>query len=159
SLQAGISWSPDGARWATISRDQKTILVHDTSGGRTLEWTLPDNDGAYDCPCWSPDGKWIVAGSYNGALFFWDVAQNKPGPILPKARRGPLSPGGTPGGPTPGAAGPGMTRVFRRQKAEPMPNLKMDVKEVTQVAWSKDGKWLAAAGDDHTIRLFEMPEG
>jgi WD40 repeat protein/serine/threonine protein kinase len=71
-----LAFSPDGARLAVTSsgradRQEQRILIWDVGSGaevRTLNNHLRVNSLAF-----SPDGKQIVAGGFDGALRVWDV--------------------------------------------------------------------------------------
>jgi WD40 repeat protein len=66
--QQHLDFSPDG-RWL-VSMSSKDMMVWETLSGAPL---LRVEDVVWD-PQFSPDGKLLAAGTYNGRLLFWDTA-------------------------------------------------------------------------------------
>ncbi|MBM2815524.1 MAG: yiaD [Ignavibacteria bacterium] len=66
-----IAWEPNGTRLASCS-DDNTIKIWDTYSGIFTK-TLDSNFGIVRSIDWSPDGKYIIAGTGN-TINIWDVA-------------------------------------------------------------------------------------
>ena len=67
-----VSWSPDGKRIVSGSRD-KTLRIWDASSGQSLQ-TLEGHSAGVDSVAWSPDGHRIgsVGGSIGQSLRIWE---------------------------------------------------------------------------------------
>jgi len=65
------SFSPDGARVVTASRDE-TARVWNALTGQPLTQPLKHN-GFVQCATFSPDGKWVVTFSANNTAQLWDA--------------------------------------------------------------------------------------
>ncbi len=66
-----VSWSPDGTRLATGSRDG-TAKVWDAASGREL-LTLRGHAGPVLSVAWSPDGQRLATGNEDGMARVWDA--------------------------------------------------------------------------------------
>ena len=70
-----MSWSPDGSRLATGSRDG-TAKVWDAAGGQEL-LTLKGHTGVVTSVSWSPDGTRLATASHDGTAKVWDAADGR----------------------------------------------------------------------------------
>jgi len=69
-----LSLSPDGKRLAVtvIERSSRDIWIYDPQ--RDAMTRLTFGGGSYYSPIWSPDGRYVVFGSFTGAGMFWTRA-------------------------------------------------------------------------------------
>jgi WD40 repeat protein/serine/threonine protein kinase/tetratricopeptide (TPR) repeat protein len=85
-----LAFSPDGRRLAGVDRDQAKVWDVETSTELlTLHGAPPrTNDGGFNpVLSWSPDGRWLAAGMWDGSLSLWDGGDRPPPGFDPTALR------------------------------------------------------------------------
>ena len=73
----GATFSPDGTRIVTASRD-KTARIWDAATGQQMGEPLRGHGGPVASAAFSPDGKRIVTASWDGTARLWDAATRQP---------------------------------------------------------------------------------
>jgi WD40 repeat protein len=66
-------WSPDGKRLAVIVFMDKTVSVWDVAIGSEERFRGPK--APVISVAWSPNGKQLAAGGYDGAIWIWDLTK------------------------------------------------------------------------------------
>ena len=126
---ACIAFSPDGNTFATGGFDN-TLRLWDTTTGKAK--IIKEHNGWVESLAFSPDGKTIASGSLDATLRLWDVHT--------------------------GAA----KRVIRLSNTEPVEEnqaIRELGKEIVDIAFSPDGKTIAAAASDPNIYLWDVETG
>jgi RNA polymerase sigma factor (sigma-70 family) len=127
-----VAFSPDGKTVATGSMD-KTIHLWDPATGKEKR-RLSGHQGDVMAVTFSPDGRVLASGGFDRTLRLWDPARGK------QLRQVELDEAGN-------------ARTFTSSSKYRIN------RGFAAVAFSPDGKTLAAAGRDHTLRLFDAATG
>lgn len=141
----GIDFSPDGKRLATGS-NERTIKVWDANTGKLLQTLRGHSKGIYSLK-YSPDGRTLATGSYDGSVKIWnpDLAEEPfrltgLGTGNSDAKRVAFSPGGRLAGISGGAINH-EAKVYAAQTGRELLALGANV---YTIAFSPDGRFLAA---------------
>ena len=111
----------------------------------------------------SPDGAFLVTGASDGRVVLWDIEEQAEvaeyrfpeAPPGPKVRAVAL----TPGGDGIFAAGSAPPTLWDRASGEVMRQFVGHVGVVQSLAVSPGGRYLLSAGDDRTVRLWDIATG
>jgi len=156
-------FSPDGKTLALRWSRLPAIFVYDAATGkniRILGWKAPAEWSSLDpwlhSLAFSPDGKWLVAGTTEKTVQVWDAATGK------EARRLDLDHHGTPGV---AFSGDGRLWVFANrsiriiERATGRTLYEVELKtRIKTLALAPDGKTLAATANDNRVRLWDVPK-
>ena len=155
-----MAFSPDGAQLATAGYD-RLIKLWDVATAKEIR-TLRDHIDAIYALEFTPDGKRIVTGAADRSVKIWDVAtggrlytmsestdggEHDRGLARREARRG----------------GQAWTRRFASggsatRKATLENTLIAHEDAILKLAWSPDGKLLASASADRSVKIFRAAD-
>ncbi|HET8851171.1 MAG TPA: serine/threonine-protein kinase [Ktedonobacteraceae bacterium] len=127
----GVVWSPDGKYIASASEDQ-TVQVWNGKTGRKV-YIHRDYAGIVYAVAWSPDGRRIASANHNHTVEVWPIVLGEG--IRAFANRWLKTLG----------------LVTSTQRGH--------TGEVHVVIWSPDGQYLASAGSDHTVQVWDAASG
>jgi serine/threonine protein kinase len=130
-----VAWSPDGKYIASASEDQ-TVQVWNGKTGRKV-YTYGNYAGIVYAVAWSPDGKRIAAARQDHVVQVWPIILDEGIQTLARRWLWAL----------------GLLTGFKDY------TYRGHTGKVHVVAWSPDGQYLASAGNDHTVQVWDATTG
>ena len=177
-----VAFSPDGGTLVSSEGADKTIVLRDVQTGKTLKTLVDRTDSAgsvkYSPDRWwlrstgshsvkySPDGKIIASGSWDGPIRLWDVQTGRLLRTLIGHKEGAPSIAYSPDGTVLiSGSWDNTIRFWDLHTGELMRTLTGNTTDVEprqgvrSISLSRDGQTLAAATDENVIRLWDAHTG
>ncbi|KAJ5917529.1 hypothetical protein N7466_011083 [Penicillium verhagenii] len=153
-----ITWSPDGSRLASGSRD-KTVRIWDPATGQSVS-TLEGHSHWVRSIAWSPDGSRLASGSGDDTVRIWDPATGQSVSTLEGHNGWVQSIAWSPDGSRLASGSSDKTvRIWDPATGQSVGTLEGHNGWVQSIAWSPDGSRLASGSCDKTVRIWDPATG
>jgi WD40 repeat protein len=155
-----LAFSRSGKTLATTSYD-RLVRLWDVESGRAVDVLKEHTEAVYGV-AFSPDDKWLASGSADRSVKIWDIESGKRLYTLtdatdaistvafhPKERRVTAS----------GADRMIRTWELTAQAGRPVGSIPAHEEGVLQIAYAPDGRTLASAAMDGSVKMWDMTRG
>ena len=155
---SSVSWSPDGKRIASGSRD-KTIKVWDAQSGTCIR-TLTGHTAWVYSVSWSPDGKYIASGAHDNTIRVWDASTGICIHTLDGFTDWVCSIVWSPDSKYIASGSFDSTiKVWDAITGTSIHTLKGHDDLINSVSWSPNSKYIASSSEDNTIKIWDAITG
>jgi len=154
-LRASVDLAPDAARLAIAAENE--VFVWDIPT-KTLRPLYSPKDAAFSVE-FSPDGRWLASGSYDGAIILWNVQRERVEHTYTGHGAGVYGIAFSPDGQT--IASYAVDGTIKLWEVPPNQHLRRQTEHagtVHCVQYSRDGRQLASSGEDG-VRVWDTSSG
>jgi eukaryotic-like serine/threonine-protein kinase len=164
-----VAFSPDGSRLASAAYD-RTVRLWDAVTGKEIR-TLKGHVQTVNCVTFSPDGKRLASGSGDQTVKVWDLESGQElfalhghtagvwGVAFSADSRHLASGGSDRTVKVWDATRPQQSLILKGHASETVPSRGTPTAAVDEASFSPDGRTVASAGYDRTIRLWDVLTG
>jgi WD40 repeat protein len=147
-----LAFSPDGRKLAWGALHNGRVHIRDLVSNK--QEILEAHDDGVCALAWTPDSRQLISGSYDQTVKVWDVASQKLVQLLGESLYG-YAMAWCPNQDKLAVAGWDTVRIWNVQKREVEAVLTGFADQVRSVAWSPDGKQIAAVGKNNSVVVWD----
>jgi WD40 repeat protein/beta-lactamase regulating signal transducer with metallopeptidase domain len=150
---AALAFSPDSLHLASGAEDH-SIRLWDVASGSSLR-ELRGHESWVECLAFSADGRTLASGAGDRVVGIWDAGSGEPRLRFPAHRMRFGGAALSPDGAALATAGIDGIRIWRPDTGEEIAEIRGKLNP-TSIAWSPDGRWLAAGSHDGPVHAWRM---
>jgi WD40 repeat protein len=161
SFTCAVRFSPDGKTLAAAGYESgpgNAIYLYEVATGKELPKLAGHPSGGIRRLVFTPDGKQLISGGFDGTVRLWDLATRKELRQIKVEAGTVYSLALSPDGQTVATAGRDGLRLWDLATGKDQPRDEMNKHGCVAVAFSPDGKILAS-GDSGSVKLWEAATG
>jgi WD40 repeat protein len=149
---SSLAFSSDGKQIAAVGSDGLLRTWDLAPRRRVLE--LPGHTSAILDVAWSPDGKLLASGGMDRTVRVWDVSSERVLQVLLGHTNTVFGVAFDSAGRLASASADGRVKIWDAASGRPLITLAGHVNPVRDLAWSHDGRRLATASWDATVKIW-----
>ncbi len=160
-----VAVSPDGAWIASTDQSGQEIDLWDAATGKLVRKISATTEGGLQKVAWGPDSKWLVSVGLDGTPTVWNATTGAPLQTFGSSTNSYTAVAVSPDGKeiassSDGKIGDRTIYIWDPSTGKQIQQLtasKLD--RIFDVAFSPDGKWLAAAYEQETVLVWDVASG
>ena len=155
-----VAWSPDGTQVLYTSTIEHVMTLLDVSTGKAVR-KFDGHTSWINSAALSPDGKWVLSGSYDCKAKLWDAATGQELKTLQGRSHGISAIAFSPDGSQVLSSNwwESEAKLWDTATGKQIKTFKSQSPQINALAVSPDGQWVLSGNEDGTLNLWEAQTG